>query len=235
MSSKAGYLKTEKAVAARSGLHSKNFATQIGEVLQKMGQTGYDFMNTGAVQTGAGAVGKVVGSALIPIPFVGGAIGKAAGKALANNLKYNFGTVGEIGKSIQDLQNGSSVGQEIVDVLTYAPRQFINELKDGDMMKVIRGEMNWRDAAVNALEDFTGVNWMTGKTHAWKDKQGNYHKEYVDGAKMVVGEWKEQPNTQPRPDINSNAGILGVYQGEVFRRGFDDARWAQLQRQGKVK
>ena len=220
MSSKAGYLKTEK-----------NFAQGIGDVLQQVGQKGYEIMDTGFVQTGAGTIGQAIGSVAIPIPVVGGQIGKMAGKAVADGLKYRFGTIGEIGKSIQDVQNGSSVGQEILDVLTYAPRQKINEFMNGDMMKVIKGEMNWRDAALNKVEDYLGLNWMTDKTHAWKDQQGNYHKDYVDGATMVVGKWETKPNDAPRPDFtgnSGNAGILGSYNGEIYYKGIDDARWAAL-------
>ena len=224
MSSKAGYLKTVK-----------NIASNIGQTLQQVGQTGYNIMNTGAIQTGAGTIGQILGSVAIPIPIVGGQIGKFAGNAAVDSLKYNFGTIGEIGKSIQDLQNGSSLGQEIKDVLTYAPRQIINDFKNSDFMKVIQGEMNWRDAALNSMEDFTGVNLITDKTHAWKDKQGNYHKEYVDGASMVVGKWETSQNTMPTPDLSSNKGILGTHNGEIFYKGFDDARWSELQRQGKVK
>lgn len=219
MSSKAGYLKTEK-----------NFAQGIGEALQKFGQTGYDIMNTGIIQTGAGTIGQALGSVAIPIPIVGGQIGKAVGKAAVDGLKYRFGTIGEIGKSIQDVQNGSNVGKEIVDVLTYIPRQKINDFMNGDVMKVITGEMNWRDAAMNKLEDYVGVNWLTGNTHAWKDQQGNYHKNYVDGATMVVGKWIEPSEPPlPTPDLSSNAGILGTHNGEIFYKGFDDARWAAIQ------
>ena len=223
MSSKPGYLKTTKQMS------------DIGSVLQNIGQTGYNIMNTGAVKMGAGMVGQAIGSVAIPIPIVGGMIGKAAGKLIADDLKYNFGTIGEIGKSIKDLQNGSSLGQEIKDVLSYESKQRYNDFMNSNLMKVIKGDMNWRDGIINEMENFTGVNWMTDKTHAWKDKQGNYHKEYVDGAKMVVGKWEQPTNVMPKPDLQSNSCILGVHNGEIYYKGFDDARWQQLQQQGKVK
>lgn len=217
MSHKAGYLKETK---------------NIGQILQSFGQKGSDFYANPMVQRGFEWAGKAAGHA-IPIPFVGGTIGKAAGGMMADNLSYAHGLIGEVGGMMTGEKN-------IGDVLSYVPNRIVNDIKNdlfnSNTSKVIRGEMNWRDAVLNTLEDNAMIDFLApGKTHAWKDKQGNYHKEYVDGAKMVVGEWKEQPNTQPRPDINSNAGILGVYQGEIFRRGFDDARWAQLQQQGKVK
>ena len=217
MSSKAGYLK-----------QSKN----LGHMLQQFGQQGSNFYDNAMVQTGFGAVGRAIGQVAIPIPIVGGTIGKMAGESLANTLSYTHGLVGEIGGLISGEKN-------IGDVLSYVPKRIWNDFVDStvnsDTAKVIRGEMNWRDAAINKLEEYSMVNILApNKTHAWKDAQGNYHKQYVDGAKMVVGEWKEAP-AQPRPDINSNAGILGVYNGEVYRRGFDDARWTALQQQGKVK
>ena len=107
MSSKAGYLKTEK-----------NFAQGIGEALQKFGQTGYDIMNTGIIQTGAGTIGQAIGSVAIPIPVVGCQIGKAVGKAAVDSLKYRFGTIGEIGKSIK-----------LVDFFVPVFENFVNKLK----------------------------------------------------------------------------------------------------------
>ena len=216
MAAKAGYLKTMK---------------NVGEVLQKVGQTGSNFFGNEMVGTGFGAVGKALGSVAIPIPIVGGMIGKAGGKSLANRLSYTSGLIGEVGKSLQDLANGSSVKQEIKDIATYVPNRIVNDIKDAtinsDTAKVIRGEMNWRDAAVNALEEAAMVNvFAPGKTHAWKDQQGNYHKEYVDGAKMVVGEWKQPTQRQQAPDLSGNSGILGFANGQAYYRGLDDAAWA---------
>ena len=219
MSSKAGYLKESK---------------DIGEILQNIGQKGSDFFSNDMVERAFGAVGHAVGK-MIPIPIVGGMIGKHQGKDLAHGLSYASGLVGEVGKSIQDLQNGSSAKQEIKDVLNYLPTRYWEDFKNdtinSDAAKVIRGEMNWRDAALNALEQEAMIDFIApGKTHAWKDKQGNVHKEYVDGAKMVVGEWKQPENPPlPTPDLQSNSGILGVHQGEIFYKGFDDARWAAIQ------
>lgn len=217
MSSKAGYLK-----------QSKN----LGHALQEYGQFGSNFFDNGSVKTGFGIGGKIIGQAAIPIPVVGGKLGEMAGKALATHLSYQHGLLGEVGGLIAGEKN-------IGDVLSYVPTRMWNDFKDAtinsDTAKVIRGEMNWRDAVINKLEDYAMIDILApNKTHAWKDAQGNYHKQYVDGAEMVVGEWHEAP-AQPRPDINSNAGILGVYNGEVYRRGFDDARWTALQQQGKVK
>ena len=226
MSSKAGYLKTEK-----------NMTSNIGNILQQVGQTGYDIMNTGVVKFGAGLGGKAIGSALIPV--VGGTIGKYIADTGVNSAKYGFGLLGEVGQSIQDLQNGSSIGQEIKDVLNYIPNQVYNDVKDtfvnNNLVQVLKGDMNWRDGLLNEMESFAGLDWMSDKTHAWQDKQGNYHKKYVDGAKLVVGKWEQPTNSAPRPDVCSNEGILGTHNGKIYHKGFDDAAWAELQRQGKVK
>ena len=217
MVSKAGYLKEQK---------------HIGHVLQTIGKTGEGIFDNSLVQGGFKIGGKIIGQALLPVPVVGGMVGKIAGETLANTLSYGSGLIGEVGGLIA---GEKSIG----DVLSYVPNRmwnnFIDSTLNSDTAKVIRGEMNWRDAALNKMEDLSMVNVLApNKVHAWKDAQGNYHKQYVDGAKMVVGEWHETP-AQPRPDINSNSGILGVYNGEVYRRGFDDARWQQLQQAGKVK
>ena len=63
MSHKAGYLKETK---------------NIGQILQAFGQKGSDFYANPMVQRGFETVGQVMGS-MIPIPIVGGKIGKAAG------------------------------------------------------------------------------------------------------------------------------------------------------------
>ena len=66
MSSKAGYLKTSKQLReaeARSAV-SKG----LGNAVQDLGQTGYNILNTGAIQTGTEHIGRVLGSIAIPIP-----------------------------------------------------------------------------------------------------------------------------------------------------------------------
>ena len=201
MSSKAGYLK-----------QSKN----IGHMLQQYGQQGSDFFANPMVQRGFGWVGQAVGSA-IPIPIVGGQIGKAMGKTLAHTLSYGNGLMAEVGGAM----NGT---KSMTDVMTYVPRRawedIKNETVNSDLAKVIRGEKNWRDAVVDSLEENAMIQFLApGKTHAWKDQQGNYHKEYVDGSKMVVGTWETRPNTQQRPDPSSNNIRIGP-NGEVIRNGF---------------
>lgn len=211
MAAKAGYLK-----------ESKN----LGDILQTIGQKGSDFFSNPMVERGFGVVGHAVGEA-IPIPIVGGMIGKEIGRDLANNLSYASGLVGEVG----GMMNGE---KNFGDVMSYVPKRWWNDLKNdtinSDAMKVIRGDMNWRDAVVNALEQEAMIDIIApGKTHAWKDKQGNYHKEYVKGAKMVVGEWKQPTQTQQAPDLSGNSGILGFANGQAYYRGLDDAAWAAYQ------
>ena len=195
---------------------SKNLGQSIGKILQNIGQKGSDFYANPMVQRGFETVGKAAGT-VIPIPIVGGMIGKAAGGNLADTLSYTHGLIGEVGGMMTGEKN-------IGDVLSYIPNRIVedfkNDLFNSDTAKVIRGEMNWRDAVLNKLEDNAMIDILApGKTHAWKDQQGNYHKEYVDGAKMVVGTWYEQPNTGPRPSDNGKITKIGK-NGEVIREGW---------------
>lgn len=202
---------------AGSYKRSKNVADNIGSFLEKAGQYGEDLFANPMVQRGIGKVGKVIGKVALPIPFIGGKLGEMAGKQIANNLSYAHGLTGEIGGMIKG-------EKDIGDVLKYVPVRMWEDFKDSTinhpLVQVIRGDLNWRDAIVNKLEDEAMVDFLApGKTHAWKDKDGNYHKQYVDGAKMVVGEWKE-PTPQVRPTINSNEGIKIGPNGEVIRKGW---------------
>ena len=201
MSSKAGYLKSSK---------------NIGELLQGFGQKGSDFYASPMVQRGFEIAGKAAGTA-IPIPFVGKMIGKKVGGTIVDALSYGHGLIGEIGGAINGEKNNK-------DVLNYIPNRmwedFKNETINSDTAKVIRGEMNWRDGILNSLENEAMIDILApNKTHAWKDAQGNYHREYVPGSKMVVGEWKEPQNRQPRPDPSSNNITIGP-NGEVIRNRF---------------
>ena len=176
-------------------------------------------------------VGKVLGSVAIPIPVVGGMVGKKAGEKLSHVLQYGSGLMGEVGKSIQDVQNGRSVGQEIKDILNYVPRQVAKDWWDSELMQVVTGKMTVPDAIMKGIEDYSGVNLFSNKTHAWEDKHGNITETYKPGSKMVVGEWKQPEKPPlPTPDLQSNKGILGVHNSEIYYKGFDDARWAALKK-----
>ena len=210
MSSKAGYLKSYKKLS-----------NNIGSTLQNIGNEGYKFFNTGIVETGMEAVGRTVGSAAIPI--VGGTIGKNIGENLAHQLKYGFGLVGEIGKSIQDINNGSSVFKEIGDVLSYVPKQVAKDAWNSELVKVVTGRTTVPDAIMKGLEDYSGVGLLSDKTYAWKNNNGEYSKTWSrEFSKPVVGKWHTQQSSIPRPDISSNAGIMGVGKnGEILLKGFN--------------
>ena len=217
MSSKAGYLK-----------QSKNIQHDIGTTLQNIGQTGSNFFSNPMVERAFGTVGHVVGE-VIPVPIVGGMIGKEIGSDLARGLSYTSGLVGEVGGMMTGEKN-------IGDVLAYVPTRWWNDVKNdtinSDVAKVIRGEMNWRDAIINSLEQEAMIDFIApGKTHAWKDDQGNYHKEYVDGSKMVVGTWETRPNSQPRPEV-THSGLLGYYNGQPLYKGLDDGLYNNLKNNG---
>ena len=206
----------------------------FGNFLQQIGRFGAELFDNHSVGALAGHVGKAIGQATIPIPFVGGAVGKYVGKSIPNKISYASGLIGEIGGAI----NGE---KSMKDILTYIPNRMVNDIKDSNLVQVITGQKNWRDGIMDMLEDEAMISWLApGKTHAWETPDGKIHKEYVDGAKMVVGTWK---NNVPegyrniKPDLNSNSGILGIGpNGEVMRKGFDDARWEAYQRsKGKGK
>ena len=171
------------------------------------------------VQNIAGTAGQIIGSIAIPIPFVGGTIGKAIGKNLVNTVSLGLGLGGEMQQSIQDILAGADVGKEIMDVVSYIPKRMITDFNNKPLVKVIKGELHPFDAGIQYLEDLSFVKYLApDKTYAWKDAQGNYHKSYVDGAKMVVGSWKES-TPQMRPDPSSN-NIRITSSGEVIRNGF---------------
>lgn len=174
---------------------------EIKNILQNIS----NFFDNPMVQRGFKTVGQVVGST---IPVVGGQIGKKVGESIANRLSYATGLAGEI-------VGGSS----LKDILSYIPNRIIDKVSNGDMGKVMKGEMNWRDAVLNTLEENAMINILApGKTHAWKDEQGNYYKEYVDGAKMVVGEWHE---STPQIKPSDNGKIVKITNnGEVIREGW---------------
>ena len=215
MSHKAGYLKESKQVSKT--------ADSIGTALQKIGQTGYTVFGSGVVEQGMQTGGQILGSALIPIPIVGGMIGKKIGENASHALQYGSGLLGEIGGAIKGEKN-------IGDVLSYLPKQIVTDWWNSPKMQVLTGRQHINDALINTLEDYSMVGLFSNKEHAWKDSQGNYHKQYVPGSKMVVGEWVKGPSNAPRPDLSSNSGILGVRNGEIYYKGFDDARWKALQK-----
>lgn len=172
------------------------------------------------VQNAVGTIGQIIGSVAIPIPFVGGTIGKTVAKNLVNTVSYVTGFGGEIQKSIEDLKNGSSFGQEVLDVVSYIPKRIITDINNKPLVRIAKGELHPYDAAIKYLEDTALVKFLApNKTHAWKDDQGRYYRNYQPGTKMVVGTWTTGPNTAPRPDPSSNKISIGKG-GEVIRNGF---------------
>lgn len=222
-SGKAGYLKSQKNLRSKTsnfGNALRSKTSGFGEAVQSYGQLGSKFYDNSMVKTGFKTIGQVLGSVAIPVPIVGGKIGKMAGETLANKLSYTHGLIGEVGGMLTGEKN-------IGDVLSYVPKRIWEDIKDNtinsDTAKVITGRMNWRDAVVNNLEEAAMIDFLApNKTHAWKDQQGNYHREYVNGAKMVVGEWVNRPNNENRPNLSSNEGIIGVGKnGEILYKGFN--------------
>lgn len=207
----------------------------FGNFLQQIGRFGADFFDNHTLKAISGHVGKAIGQATIPIPFVGGAVGKAVGQSIPNKLSYASGLIGEIGGAIDGEKS-------MKDILNYIPNRMIDDVKENNLVQVITGQKNWRDGIMDALEEEAMISWLApGKKHAW-EKDGKYYKEWVDGANPfpVVGEWKSnvpEGYRNIKPELNSNSGILGVGpNGEIMRKGFDDARWEAYQRsKGKGK
>ena len=198
MSSKAGHLKEQKS---------------LGQILQST----TDFLSSPELQNLAGHIGQIAGSIVVPIPFIGGTLGKSVAQGAATKLSYQTGLMNE---TVNALQDGKINAQEAKNIMNYVPNRIKNDVMQSSTYQVITGKKTVPDAIVESLEQSALINWIApGKTHAWKDNQGNYHKEYVPGSKMVVGEWKSEPNNQPRPDPSSNKIQIGK-NGEVIRNGF---------------
>ena len=210
---------------------NKKINQQIGNFLQNFGKFNSDLFSNNTVKTIFGNVGKVVGKAVIPIPGVGGTVGKIVGESIPNKISYASGLIGEVGGAIKGEKS-------MKDILTYIPNRMINDTSNSNLVQVITGQKNWRDAVMQKLEKEAMVDWFSDKTYAW-EKDGKFYKEWVDGANPfpVVGEWKSnvpEGYKNIKPELNSNSGILGVYNGEILRKGFDDDRYQQLKQQGKL-
>ena len=198
MSSKPGYLKEQK---------------HIGQILQSTSE----FLASPEMQHVAGTTGRIMGSIMLPIPGVGGDIGKALAQGAVTSLSYQSGIMGETAKALQD---GKISSQEAKNIATYVPNRIKNDIQQSTPYQVITGKKTVPDAIVESLEQNALVNWIApNKTHAWKDNKGDYHKQYVPGSKMVVGSWQSSQNNQPRPNPTSNNIRIGK-NGEVIRNGF---------------
>ena len=216
----AGHLKREK-----------NF----GEFLEKIGVGASKAFDHALTQKIFGAVGQGIGMATgIPL---GGHIGKAVGKTTADALSYGFGTVGEFGKALQGEASAT-------DVLTYAPRRAVDDVMNSNIAQVIQGNKTAPDAIMDHLQEQSMMDVFApvhdaifgkpdhSRTRLWVNKNGDASTTWKPGYnKIMYGDIVKTP----APIYNGSESILGTYQGQVYRRGVDDAAWAQLQKQNKVK
>lgn len=121
------------------------------------------------------------------------------------------------GKQLNEINNGKSLGKAMVDWGYEASgvKGIVDEVSNAakNVSKGVKNLDNYirttNQIVSNNIQKFLGI----------KGGQGN-------------------PNAQPRqpqitPDV-THTGILGVYNGEVLRKGFDDARYQQLRQQGKI-
>ena len=220
----------------------KNIAKEIGDALEKVGNWSENTWVQDFATDVAGKVGKTIGSVTIPIPLFGGEIGKTAGEMIANTPFYMLGTVGEIGKVMQGKSN-------IGNVITYGPKRYIEgkieEVKNNPIVQTIQGKKTLPDAIVDyamqsqsLLEPVTKIHdAIFGKpdhsrTRLWVNKDGDASTTWKPGYNRIMyGDVVKKP----APIYNGSESILGTYQGQVYRKGVDDAAWRQLQKAGKVK
>lgn len=189
---------------------AKNLEKIFGQSLETMGSAVNKFFDAKPVQDIIGAVGQGVGMA---IPGVGGFLGKAAAKTGVGLVADVADLASKAGKAMQGKYDWKDIGKDIID---YIP----NKIEESTPYKVITGQTTIPDAIINALENSAYINYLApNRTHAWKDEQGNYHRQWQPGTKMVVGEWKDNPSSQRTP-ITDNGRVTGVGKnGEVFRNG----------------
>ena len=188
---------------------SKNILNNFGKTLETFGNVYNQIWNSKPIQSIYGAIGQGVGMATIPI--IGGIIGKEAATSGAE-LRSDVGKLtSKIGQAIQGKYGWKDIGNGIIN---YIPNKF----KDSTIYKVINKETTIPDAIINKLEESAWINILApNRTHAWKDKQGNYYKTYKPGTKMVVGEWKNNPGSNRKP-ITDNGKVTGITSsGEVIR------------------
>ena len=164
-------------------------------------------------------------------------VGKAVGEATANALSYGFGTVGEIGKAIQGEASAT-------DVLTYVPRRAVNEIVNSNIAQVVTGKKTVPDAIMDHLNESAMLDIVTpihdaifgkpnhDRVRLWVNKDGDSSTTWKPGYnRLMYG----RIESKPAPIYNGSESVLGTYQGQVYRRGVDDAAWNQLVKSGKVK
>ncbi len=132
------------------------------------------------------------------------------------------------GKQLNEINNGKSLGKAMVDWGYEA-----SGVK-GIVDEVSNAAKNVSNGVKNLDNYVRTTNQIV--SNKIKDGIGNA----VDNIQKFLGIKGGQgnPNAQPRqpqitPDV-THTGILGVYNGEVLRKGFDDARYQQLRQQGKI-
>ena len=185
------------------------YVVNQGKLLEKIGDNHAKIWNHPITQEAAGIFGEVAGTAsMIPgAAFVG-----EHGAKIGAGINADMGLLlSDVGKALQGNKTWKEIGS---DIINYIP----NKIRDTNIYKVLDGQMNWRDGVLNMLENEAHLSFLApNKVHAWKDSQGNYHRNYVPGSTMVVGEWQNNPYANNTP-LSDNGKVIGVTpNGEVIR------------------
>lgn len=219
-----GHLKREKSAGSK-----------VGSFLEKIGVNASKAFDHALTQKIFGAVGQGIGMAT-GIPLAG-TVGKAVGKATADALSYGFGTVGEFGKALQGEASAT-------DVLTYAPRRAIDDVVNSNLGQVIQGKKTLPDGIMDHLSEQAMLDVFApvhdaifgkpdhSRTRLWVNKNGDASTTWKPGYNRIM---YGDVVSKPAPVYNGSESVWGTYQGQVYRKGVDDAAWRQLQKQGKVK
>lgn len=213
----------------------KNTNSKIGSFLETIGVGASKAFEHELAHKIMGAVGQGLATAT-GIPLAG-AVGKAAGEALADGLSYGFGTVGEIGKAMQGEASAK-------DVLMYAPTRMYNDVMNSNLVQAVTGKKTVPDAIIDHLSESAMMDLFApvhdaifgkpnhNRERFWVNKDGDASKTWKPGYNRIM---YGTTVTKPAPIYNGSESILGTYQGQTYRKGVDDAAWRQLQKQGKVK
>ena len=217
----------------------KNF---IGKAAEKIGNGISKILDHPIAKKAADIGGKMAGL-LIPIPVVGGMIGKALANTARNIGSYAAGTVGKIGEAMQGKANAK-------DVLLYAPNKFVNDIKNSNTYQAITGQKTVPDAIMDHLKGEAMLDIFTpvhdaifgkpdhSRTMLWVNKNGDASTTWKPGYNRIMwGDVVTKPGKAPSPVTvpDPSKDILGTYQGRQFIRGRDDATWNRLKEVGLVQ
>ena len=206
----------------------------LGSFLETIGVGGSKAFEHELAHKIMGTAGQFIGYAT-GIPLAG-TVGKAVGNMAADVASYSLGTVGEIGKAMQGKADAK-------DVFTYVPKRVVDDVVNSGIAQVVTGQKTVPDAIIDHLNESAMLDIAApvhdaifgapdhSRTRLWVNKNGDASTTWKPGYnRLMYGD----VISKPAPIYNGSESILGTYQGQVYRRGVDDAAWRQLQKAGKV-